>query len=204
MSNAIGIIFATAIEARPFIDGLDLALIEKKPVPIYGNGSTVLALSGIGKSCAAIAATDLIGRYQLSRIINLGAAGAAGMKFKIGDILHIDAVYELDRPRIDSEGGCPTEHKPDTLEGFTCASLATQDRPVLSETDRQAAGKYADLVDMEGAAVVQACRAMDADVYLFKIVTDIADCGAKEIIGNIVATRKSLFEFYRDRLEPVL
>ncbi len=193
---------ATIIEAKPFIGGLGLELIEKKPVPIYGNGSAVLALCGIGKSSAAIAATDLADRYPLSRIINLGSAGATGMKHAIGEILHIDMVYELDRPRLDAEG--PVEHRPDTLKGFSLATLATQDRPVLEEHDRSAAGKFADLVDMEGAAVVQACRALDVEVNLFKIVTDTAGCSVKDIIGNIVATRNSLFEFFRDRVMPAL
>ncbi len=202
MSSYTGIIIATKIEAKPFIDGLGLELIEKKPVPIYSNGSTVLALSGIGKSSAAIAATDLADRYPLSRIINLGAAGSTGMKFNIGDILHIDTVYELDRPRPDSDG--PVEHKPDTLKGFTCATLATQDRPVLGQDDRAAAGRFADLVDMEGAAVVQACRALDVEVHLFKIVTDTTVCTVKDIIGSIVETRGQLFEFYREKVMPVL
>ncbi len=202
MSSIIGIIIATKTEARPFIDGLGLNLIEKKPVPIYGNNSTVLALSGIGKSSAAITATDLADRYPVSRMINLGAAGSAVMKFNIGDILHINTIYELDRPRPDT--GEPVEHRPDTLEGFPFASLATQDRPVLKQDDRLSAGRYADLFDMEGAAVVQACRSLDVAVHLFKIVTDTTECSAKEIIGNIVATRDSLFEFYRARVMPIV
>jgi len=202
MGNITGILMATRTEAKPFIEGLGLELIEKKPVPIYGNGSAVLALCGIGKSSAAIAATDLANRYPLSRIINLGAAGSTGTKFAVGEILHIGAVYELDRLTLDGDG--PVEHRPDTLEGFSLATLATRDRPVLEKEDRTAAGIYADLVDMEGAAVVQACRALDLEVNLFKIVTDTAGCSVKEIIGNIVATRDSLFEFFRDRVMPLL
>lgn len=202
MNAPIGIIIATKTEARPFINGLGLELIEKKPVTLYGNGSTVLALSGIGKSCAAISSAYLINRYQPSCIINLGSAGATGMKFKVGDILHVEKVYELDRPRLVSNG--PVEHRPDMLKGFTGATLATQDHPVLEEDDRIAAGAYADIVDMEGAAVVQACRTFGVDVYLFKIVTDTAGYGVKEIIGSIAATRNSLYDYYRDRVVPQL
>ncbi len=202
MSGPIGIIIATTMEAKPFIEGLGLSLIEKKPAPIYGAGPVVLAVSGIGKTCAAIAATDLIDRYHLRKILNLGAAGSTGGKYRVGDILHVDAVYELDRPINDS--GSPAEHRADTLEGFAVASLATQDRPVLTDEDRAAAGKYADLVDMEGAAVVQACRALDASVHLYKIVTDTPGCSVRSIIKNIMHTRDSLFEFCRDRVMPLL
>lgn len=202
MNGPIGIIIATGMEARPFIEGLGLSLIEKKPAPIYGRDPFVLAVSGIGKTCAAIAATDLIDRYHLRRILNPGAAGSTGGKYRVGDILQVDAVYELDRP-IDNSGS-PAEHRADTLDGFAVASLATQDRPVLSDEDRAAAGRYADLVDMEGSAVVQACRALDASVYLYKIVTDTAGCSVRSIIRNIMHTRDSLFEFCRDRVMPLL
>jgi nucleoside phosphorylase len=202
MNSTIGIIIATKIEAEPFIKGLGLETIEKKPVHVLGNETVVLALSDIGKSNAAIATTYLIEKHRLSRICNIGAAGAVDRNFEIGDILHIDKIYELDRPRLLSDD--PVVHKPDTLKGFRMASLATQDRPVMKDLDRMAAGKYADLVDMEGAAVVQACQVLGASVYLFKIVTDIPGCSVKEIIVNMLKTRNPLFEFFRERVAPVI
>lgn len=202
MSSITGIIIATKTEASPFIDGLGLKKIGEEPVAVYSEGSTVLALSGIGKSNAAIAATHLIERHGPCRIINLGSAGAAGNRFAIGDRVHIDEVYELDRPRLATNS--PMKHKPDMLSGFTTASLATQDHAILGDDERLAAGKYADLVDMEGAAVIQACRAFGVDVYLFKVVTDAAGSSIKEIIRNILSTRDSLFMFYRDQVLPLL
>lgn len=202
MNTDTGLIMAIGMEAKPFINGLGMTLIEKKPHAVYGNESTVLALSGIGKASAAIATTHLINRYSPARIINLGSAGATGTEFKVGDIAHISAVFEPDRPILDT--GAPMEQRPDILPGFTTASLATQDRPILKEQDRQAAGVYADLVDMEGAAVIQACRAFGVKVHLFKVVTDTAGCSVAEIIRNIAATRKALFEFYRDQIMPLL
>lgn len=202
MNTATGIIIATKIEAEPFIQGLCLETLEKKPVHLWGNDTVVLALSDIGKSNAAIATAHLIGKYRPHQIYNIGAAGAVDLNFEIGDILHVDKVYELDRPRLLSDE--PTVHKPDTLKGFRMVSLATQDRPVLKEADRIAAGKYADLVDMEGAAVVQACRAFGVNVYLFKTVTDTAGCSTKDIIINMLSTRNSLFEFFRQRVMPVI
>jgi adenosylhomocysteine nucleosidase len=202
MNGPIGIIIATKMEAKPFIEGLLLDLVEENPAPIYSGGSVILAVSGIGKTCAAIAAAKLIDRYHLRRLLNLGAAGSTSGKYRVGDILHIDAIYEPDRPLPDSGG--PAEHRADTMEGFTIASLATQDRPALSDEERAAAGRYADLVDMEGAAVVKACRDMDASAYLFKIVTDTPGCSVRGIIRNILDTRDSLFEFCRDRVMPLL
>lgn len=200
--HTTGIVMATKIEAEPFIEGFGLALAEKKPVPLYSAGPLVLALSGIGKAAAAIAAAALIERHRPAAVFNCGAAGAAARGLSVGDILHIDRVYELDRPHLAT--GRPMTHKPDTMRGFRRASLATRDRPFLDDDDRHAAAAYADLVDMEGAAVVQACRAFGVDVYLFKIVSDLHGSGTTEIIGNMVATRGALFEFFRDRIRPGL
>jgi adenosylhomocysteine nucleosidase len=197
-----GIVMATKIEAEPFIEGFGLALVEKKPVRLYAAGPLVLALSGIGKAAAAIATAALIERHHPDAVFNCGAAGAAAGGFAVGDILQIDKVYEPDRLHLLT--GRPMKHKPDTMRGFRRASLATRDRPFLGVEDRHAAAAHADLVDMEGAAVVQACRAYGVDVYLFKIVTDTHGAGAKEIIGTMIATRGSMFEFFRDRIRPGL
>jgi adenosylhomocysteine nucleosidase len=200
MNNPIGLIIATKIEAEPFIKGLGLDTIEKTPVPVMGNGAIVLAVSEIGKTNAAIATAHLIEKLGPSRIFNLGAAGGVKRGLQIGDILHVDKIYELDRPRLPS--GDPVVHMPDTLTGFRTVTLATQDRPVVTEPDRIAAGKIADLVDMEGAAVVQVCQAFEVSVNIFKIVTDTDECSPKEILVNILKTRNSLFEFFRDRVLP--
>ena len=195
-------IFATKTEAKPFIRELNLSSIEEKPKSIYGNRNIILTISGIGKVNAAIAATNLINRYKLKHVINLGAAGSAGSNFRIGDIRHIDKIFDLDRPRLLSLK--PTIQEPDTLKSFATASLATRDRPALTPRERAIAAKYADLVDMEGAAVVQACRAFGVKVYVYKIVTDTSESGKIEIIKNILLTRSMLFEFFIEKIKPML
>ncbi len=196
------ILMATRIEAEPFIKGLGLSKNEKKPVPVFESRGIVLSISGIGKSNAAIASTNLINRYGPKLIINLGAAGALSNNFMIGDILHIDRIIEPDRPRLLSLK--PEVHKPDTLKGFDLASLATHDRPILSPQDRMAAGRLSELVDMEGAAIVQACRAFEIKAYLFKIVTDTPSSRKMEIIKNIIQTRGMLFKFFIEKIMPAI
>ena len=51
---------------------------------------------------------------------------------------------------------------------------------------------------------MQACRAFGDDVYLFKIVSDTHGAGTEEIIGNMIATRGTMFEVFRDRIRPGL
>jgi adenosylhomocysteine nucleosidase len=200
--RTIGIIMATKTEAKPFITGLGLTLLEKKPVQLYGAGRVILAVSGIGMSAAAAATMALIERHSPAAVFNCGAAGAARSGLTVGEVFHIDRVVEPDRPRPDGAG--PVTHAPDLLDGFATASLASRDRPVIGEADRAATAGLADLVDMEGAAVVQACRGASTPVYVFKIVTDTAGHSLLEIIGNIRTLRKHLYDFFTERILPLV
>jgi nucleoside phosphorylase len=201
-NSTTGIVMATKIEAEPFIKGLRMAMIKKGPKPIFGNSEFFLTVSGIGKVNAAIATTHLIDAHHPSVVINIGAAGAADNECEIGHIAHISKIIELDRYRYPILK--PVEHKPDLLKGFSTATLATRDRAVLSAKDRLQAGRIADLFDMEGAAVVQACRAFNTRVYLFKIITDNMKTGNINIIKNILHTRNSLFMFLIEKIMPAV
>jgi nucleoside phosphorylase len=57
---------------------------------------------------------------------------------------------------------------------------------------------------MEGSAIVQSCRASGVPVYLFKVVSDTAGHGRKDIIERIAAVRHDLFTFFRERILPAI
>jgi adenosylhomocysteine nucleosidase len=195
MNNIIGLVFATKIESAPFIKGLDLKKIENGPFKVYNKDGIFAIKSGIGKANAAMAASFLIWKYKIDCVINIGAAGAASNEKKLGDIFHIDNVIEFDRPKLFKKS--IRLYKPDILKGFSLASLATQDKPVVSPAERQNVSKYADLVDMEGAAVVQACRLWEVKCYLFKIITDTPKHKEIEIIKNVYTTAGTMFKFFK-------
>lgn len=194
---ATGIVMATYIEAAPFIESGQFTPVEKKPIPVYQHKSLYLIISGVGKANAAIATTYFITKYNTEIMYNIGAAGSTTDRYRLGEIIQIDSVIEYDRPPITGSG--VRHNRPDILPGFTCAVLATQDRPVVSADEREKVGKIASLVDMEGAAFVQACRLFRVKSYLFKIVTDTPSHTAdKEIVENIRKTRDILFRFFMD------
>lgn len=189
-----GIVMATLLEADPFVRGLGFARVEKSPFNLYSAGGLHLIISGIGKSCAAMASSYLIYRHKKAVLYNLGAAGALREGRRLGEIYQIDRVIEHDRPRIMTKAARVTE--PDTMKGYTAATLATSDRPVVTREERISLSSRADLADMEGAAVLQACRLFGARCYLFKIVSDVpGDERDADIIRNIKRVRKSLFDF---------
>jgi nucleoside phosphorylase len=197
-SAVTGIVMATRLEAEPFIGSGLFTCIEEKPLPVYQYGSVFLILSGIGKAYAAIASTYLITKYKTEVMYNIGAAGSTTEDFILGDILHIDSVIDYDRPTLI--GSKPRYLKPEVLTDYKTATLATQDVAVVSPVEREKVGKFASLVDMEGAAFVQACRTFKVKNYLFKIVTDTpVHTADKQIIDNIKTTRDLLFQFFTSR-----
>ncbi|HOP65039.1 MAG TPA: hypothetical protein PK358_06405 [Spirochaetota bacterium] len=197
MKGKTGIVIATMIEALPFIKGLSLEPTARKPFPVYINNEFTLIVSGIGKVYAALAAGMLIRDSGISALINTGSAGGLREGVKTGDIFHISEVVDYDRPKLRNNE--MRIIKPDTFDGFRLASLATLDRPVITAGDRQLVGQYADIIDMEGAGFLQACRAFGADAYLWKIVSDTAeDTSGADIVANIKKLSDTLFQFMKE------
>jgi adenosylhomocysteine nucleosidase len=189
-----GILMATYMEAKPFIESKLFAPIEDKPFPVYKNETHYLIISGIGKINAGIASTYLMSRFKIDSMYNIGAAGAATDDFKTGDILHINTVIDYSHFEKESKS-----LKPDTLPNYKSEILATCDMPVISAEERTIVGQKAPLIDMEGFAFVYACKIFKTKSYLFKIITDTpADTTGDEIILNIRNTRDLLYQFFMD------
>ncbi len=196
--NPVGLVMATSLEAQPVIERLSLREAASKPFRVYEGDGVVLAVSGIGKACAAMAASFLIWRHEARVVVNAGAAGAT-VDAELGDIYQIERVIEFDRPTLSNRG--LRMHLPDTIVGFRNAVLATQDVPVVTAEERARVAVHAALVDMEGAAVVQACRLSGAKCHLFKIVSDTpAHRCDRDIVESIRTVRGALADFLADGL----
>ena len=197
-----GIVIATMMEAEPFIKGLRLeAAAATKPFRIYRGGGRILVVSGIGKVNAALATATIILQHGAATIYNIGAAGALSETLKFGDIRHISAVYEHDRTKFDVKA--PYIIKTDVLDSHVTASLATGDIPIVPVEDRRALAVFAELVDMEGAAIVRACRRYSVNCYLFKGVSDTAETPEEELIPGLGKVSESLFEYFAAKVIAV-
>jgi adenosylhomocysteine nucleosidase len=202
-TSMIGLILATRIEAEPFVEALGLRKIEKSPLPVYKGAGARLVISGIGKTNAAIAATYCCAVFHPGWIVNLGAAGSTKASYGLGDTCHITKIIEWDRPRLSSNS--PHVHQPHVLRGFREAVLATQDRPVIDRDHRRVIEPYADLADMEGAAVVQAARRLGTPGVLFKFVSDTPDDGSDaDIVARIKDYGIGFCRFVTDSVFPAL
>ena len=199
----IVILMASMLEAKPFVMGMSLHPIEKRPFFIFNNDPFRLVISGVGKANAAMAATYCCQKYQPACIINLGAAGSSDYSRQLGEIVQISKVIEPDR--IDIITRKTPLYKPHVLKGFKKATLSTADKPVIDPAHRREISKLAHLMDMEGAAVVQACRLFDTRCHLFKFVSDTPEhTGDGDIIENIRKYRTPFYEFFQHTIMPIL
>jgi adenosylhomocysteine nucleosidase len=193
----IGLVIATMLEAEPFIDELVLVECETDPFSVYCKDCVYLIISGIGKANAAMASTHLIQHYHPAFICNAGAAGSVSALYRLGECYHIAKVIEPDRPELKT--GIYHTHIPDVIDGLPTAVLATQDKPVRDSAERERIALEAQLVDMEGASVVQACKRFRTKCYLFKFVSDTPDHGtSNDIVKNITFHRNAFFHLFHD------
>jgi len=199
----IGLIMATRVEAAPFIEALGLEASGETGLPAYKGDEIVLVISGMGKANAAMAAAYCCFTFHPQWIVNLGAAGSTKASHRLGDAFHVTKVVEWDRPLLSSEG--PHLHFPHVLRGFREAVLATQDRPVIDRRAREVIAPWADLVDMEGAAVVQAARKLATPCVLFKFVSDTPDHEKEaDVIAHIREFGAAFCRFVTDSVFPAL
>jgi adenosylhomocysteine nucleosidase len=200
-NQKICLIAATLLEAEPFIKIFDMKELERKPFSLYEGKDILLGVAGIGKANAAMSTTYCCMKYQPRYVINTGAAGGVDEGYQVGSIFQIEKAIEPDRPHLRSN--TPWVQVPDTLDGFHNAVLATQDRPINDAETFRELSAVADLVDMEGASVLQAARRFSTKCLLFKFVSDTPQHAGKSlIIENIREHVGPFCEFTSETVIP--
>ncbi len=194
---------ATMLEAKPFVLGMHMQEVEKRPFSIFQADPFCLVISGVGKANAAMAAAYCCKKYHPACVINLGAAGASGMLHHLGDIFHVNKIIEPDR--VDVPAGKTPVYEPHVIKGFKTATLATSDKPVITSEQRKEISGIADLMDMEGAAVAQACALFDTRCLLFKFISDTPEhVEDGHIVKNIRRYRTPFYTFFENSIRSVL
>ncbi|RKE21602.1 nucleosidase [Streptomyces sp. TLI_171] len=143
----------------------------------YFDGGLPVLLTGMGKLNAAAALATVLGRGERpSGIVNLGTAGA--LKPGLGGTHEIARVlqHDLDTPLLEQLTGRPMDGPIDLAPAGPV--LATGDRFVSADADRDLLARSADLVDMEGYAIATVARRAELPVRLVKHVSDAAGDGA--------------------------
>ena len=153
-----GIVFATTMEARPFLDR-------------GAHEGTVAEICGMGMEAARAATEKLISEHGCTTIINAGVCGALHHRLERGGVYRVSMVS--------------TEHLKAAVNvgiGIGLKKLVTVDEPVFEAERKRELAKQADLVDMEGYAVARVCEEHGIPCILIKGVTDFGDHNGKEDI----------------------
>ena len=120
----------------------------------------------------------------------------------LGEFYHITEIVEYDRP--DFKSGAPKIHTPRIIKGFKTSKLATQDKAVLLPEKRKKISEVAELVDMEAASVVQACKKLNVPCVVFKYVTDTpAHTNDHDIVNHIRQFRRPFYDFFINSVVPM-
>jgi adenosylhomocysteine nucleosidase len=204
-----GLIFATKMEAGPFLSACQTVLIEKRPIPIYKIDAMPwlhVAVSGMGKVAAAAACQFLIRELESTEIINAGAAGAlvSGKRYAPGSLFCVTSTVEGDHELL---GKNPQQLLSDgrMVLDLPPARLVTCDIPVFDSRRRKAMAEKGDLVDMEGAAIARIAAMFDISWTMIKGVSDAAGPTDRDVlVGNLKMVSQKIGDYLHKHLQPPL
>ncbi|WP_341503204.1 5'-methylthioadenosine/S-adenosylhomocysteine nucleosidase [Gallaecimonas sp. GXIMD4217] len=157
----------------------------------------VLMRSGIGKVAAAVATTIMVERFAPDCVINTGSAGGFDPELNVGDVVISSEVryHDVDVTAFGYELGqvprMPAAFKPhpvlvaaaqasiEELGDLTCkAGLITTGDIFMSDPERvektRAAFPGMAAVEMEAAAIAQACHQFEVPFVVIRALSDIA------------------------------
>lgn len=174
----IGLIFATGMEAKPFLALSAAEISESQPFRIFHTTQPdrfPVIISGIGKVAAALACQVLILRHGVTHVLNAGVCGSLNdaPQFGMCRLLRIESVVEGDhtvfgrRPEASAGSGR-------FGRGLHAARLVTTDQPVFDPTTRDTMALLGQVVDMEGAAIARAAATHGVPWDMIKGVSDQA------------------------------
>ena len=184
-----GILFASSLEAQPFIVTSGAAEVSDVPFQLYAvrEPRLTIAISGMGKVAAALAVQFLIREQGIRRIILGGTCGALtdDPGFQPGRIFRITQASEgAAGPGIPSTPvACDTTLWPQ----LPSASLVTVERPVFDGQSRQDLVEFGELVDMEGAVAARVAAMYGVPCTIIKGVTDFAGDGQRQMLQENLA-----------------
>ncbi len=163
---------------------------------VEGN-EIVLVQSGIGKVASTIATVLMIDKFAPDYIVNTGSAGGFEQSLEVGDIVisndvrHHDADVTAFGYEIGQLPGMPAGFTPhptlvaaaqagiEKLDGIKTLTgqITTGDTFMTKEDDiakARANFPHMAAVEMEGAAIAQACHQMDTPFVIIRSMSDIA------------------------------
>ena len=143
---------------------------------------------GVGKVNAAAGAQMAIDKLEAAALLHIGVAGGISPRTALGKVFAIEKAeqYDFDLSQLNhTKIGTLDEYDSPYLpvlakSAFPLATLATGDRFNDSTQDLALLNDelYADIRDMEGAAIAQVALSAKVPLYMYKAISDVegGDC----------------------------
>lgn len=204
----IGIIAAMEEEKRLLLEAMNVQREEQIAGWTFHEGeldgqAIVLVQSGIGKVMSAIATTLLVNHFEVTLVINTGSAGGFGTDMNIGDIVvatelaYSDADVTAFNYVYGQMPGMParfTTQKLDKqlLKQITASVdlnvhyglVVSADSFIHRQDQREMILQhFPDVLatEMEGAAIAQACHALNVPVIVVRAISDMPEKGTSAV-----------------------
>ena len=199
-STTFAFVFATSMEADPFVAMVNAKQIAKEPWPIHqariAGQPSIIIVTGMGMESVRTAVEFIIDNYAANTIFNCGVAGSLTDDFVVGDIVNVSFAWIYQAGKIHEEAYRLSAHTY-SLEGYAHGALLTVDQPVFDQYQKQSLSNVAQLVDMEGGMVARLCEQHNISCQLIKIISDSAIernqlknnlCNVSEKLADRIAT----------------
>ncbi len=163
-----------------------------------------IVICGVGKVNAACGAQIAIDKQKADKIVNIGVAGGLNKGVAVGEVYQISHAvqYDFDLSEINGTAigtldECTENYVPLNICGkYPAKRLATGDRFNDSKDDYKLLTKVleADIRDMEGGAIAQACMHAKVKYYAYKIISDLAGSGSttEQYLNNLTLCFETL------------
>lgn len=157
-----------------------------------GKQDIVVALSGVGKVAAAIAATLMCQLYQPSCLISIGVAGGLKQEQEVGDLVISDTIIQADFDTTQFDGpeglGMSFQANPELIQkaknaaqktqlNWMVGTIATQDLFMAAQEDyERLLHNFPNVAcsEMEGGAVAQTAKAFSIPCLVLRTLSDVA------------------------------
>lgn len=211
----IGAVVALDKELIPILKKFDCTEVLSGRFPVtkatYKNIELYLIKSGIGEIAAASATQYLIDCYDVSIIVNIGAAGSLRKTVRANDLFIVTDVfhYEFDTSEFD---GMPIGKYPDMdgvlihlnktfvadAERIGCMTRAicASGNKFLNKPETRngmAESTGATICDMESAGIALTCAKNNVDVLMIKVVSDSEEEDFNTFIHESMNTLAQVF-----------
>jgi 4-hydroxybenzoate polyprenyltransferase len=192
----IAVLFATQNEATPFIEKIKAQHIDTD-LPVQAlfktSNQDLVVVTGMGRNKAAKATHAVLNAFNLKHVVNAGLCGALSESLHPGDVYTVGTVQDGDA------NAAPLTPLP--WQGLPSKRLATVAKPVYGGERRETLATHADMVDMEGLEIAQACATHGVRCTMIKGVSDHAcENAAADIMTHIHTVSQHIADILVDGL----